>query len=46
LGLNLEYRFNPHLSAEAGYNYDRLDSDLQTRGFDRNRVYIGVKASY
>ena len=46
VGLNLEYRFNPHLSANAGYNYDKLDSDLPNRGFDRNRVYLGVTASY
>jgi hypothetical protein len=46
VGLNVEYRFNPHLSAHAGYNYDKLDSDLGGRSFDRNRVYIGVTASY
>ena len=46
VGLNLEYRFNPHLSAHAGYNYDRLESDLAGRGFTRNRVYIGVTAAY
>ena len=50
VGLNVEYRFNPHLSAHAGYNYDKLDSDATTsagnRSFDRNRVYIGVTASY
>jgi hypothetical protein len=46
LGLTLQYQFNPHLSAEVGYNYDRLDSDISGRPFDRNRVYIGVTASY
>jgi len=46
VGLNLQYRFNPHLSAEIGYNYDRLESDIGNRSFDRNRVYIGVTASY
>ena len=46
VGLNFEYRFNPHFSANAGYNYDKLDSDLGGRSFDRNRVYIGVTASY
>ncbi len=45
LGLNLEYRFNSHFSADLGYNYDKLDSDIG-RGFDRNRVYIGATASY
>ena len=46
VGLNFEYRFNPHLSAHAGYNYDRLESDLSGRGFTRNRVYIGLTAAY
>ena len=44
--LNLEYRFNPHLSAEVGYNYDQVDSDVSGGGFTRNRVYLGVTASY
>jgi Putative beta-barrel porin 2 len=44
-GLNLEYRFNQFFSAHAGYNYDRLESDLG-RSFDRNRVYMGVTARY
>ena len=56
VGANLEYRFNRHWSAEIGYNYDVLDSDVQgfvapgviddIRSYDRNRVYIGVRASY
>jgi hypothetical protein len=50
VGVNLAYQFNPHFSSEIGYNYDRLDSDIYmggyARGYDRNRVYIGVKASY
>jgi uncharacterized protein (PEP-CTERM system associated) len=46
VGLNLEYRFSHHLSANAGYNYDKLDSDIGGHGYDRNRVYIGVTASY
>jgi hypothetical protein len=46
VGLSAEYRFAPNLSAEAGYSYDRVDSDISFRSFDRNRVYIGIKASY
>lgn len=46
IGVNLTYRFTPHLSTEVGYNYDRLESDVSGRGFDRNRVYIGVTGSY
>ena len=46
LGLNLEYRFTPNFSAHVGYNFDKLDSDIPNRSFDRNRVYIGVAANY
>jgi predicted porin len=46
LGLNLEYRFSPNWSTEVGYNFDRLDSDLNNRSFTRNRVYAGVRATY
>jgi len=46
LGVNLAYQINPYLQAETGYNFDDLDSDLGNRSYDRNRVYIGLKASY
>jgi len=46
VGLDMEYRFLPNLSAHAGYNYDNLDSSINNRGYDRNRVYIGITASY
>jgi hypothetical protein len=46
VGVNLTYEINKFLAAEAGYNYDRLDSDLNFRSFTRNRVYIGLRASY
>ena len=45
-GVELEYRINRWIAAHAGYNFDRLDSDLPVRSFSRNRVYIGVTASY
>jgi hypothetical protein len=44
-GLDLEYRFTHYFSAHAGYNYDRLESNLG-RTFDRNRVYVGITATY
>jgi hypothetical protein len=46
IGLNLTYQFTPHFSTEVGYNYDKLESDIPGRTFDRNRVYIGVTGSY
>ena len=46
IGLNVEYRFNPNFAVEAGYNFDRLDSDLGDRSFSRNRIYAGVRANF
>jgi hypothetical protein len=45
-GVNLQYRFNPNLSSEIGYNFDKLDSEVSNRSFDRNRVYIGITAGF
>ena len=49
-GVNTSYKFGPNLSAEAGYNYDALDSDLATtiygREYNRNRVFLGLRASF
>jgi len=46
VGLNLTYNFNRFFSAEVGYNYDDLQSDVAGRGYTRNRVYLGVTATY
>jgi hypothetical protein len=46
LGLNASYYINQHLSADLGYNFDDLDSAIDQRSFTRNRVYVGLKASY
>jgi hypothetical protein len=46
LGLNLEYRFTHNFSAQVGYNYDNVYSDMPGRTYDRNRVYVGVTANY
>ena len=46
LGVNLSYQVNTFVSCEAGYNYDRLDSDLAFRSFTRNRIYFGLRATY
>jgi hypothetical protein len=45
-GLNLAYRFNPYFSAETGYNWNKLISDVNGRDYTRNEVYIGVKGEY
>ena len=45
VGLNLQYRFTPNFSAEIGYNYDKVDSEVSVT-YDRNRVYVGFTGSY
>jgi hypothetical protein len=45
-GLNLGYRFNPYFSADTGYNWNKLVSDVNGRDYTRNQVYIGVKGEY
>ena len=44
--LTLEYQFSKHLSGHIGYNYDTLSSEIDGRDFDRNRVYLGLSATY
>jgi Putative beta-barrel porin 2 len=46
LGLNFSYTFTPHFSADAGYNFDDIQSNIYERGYTRNRVYIGITAAY
>ncbi len=46
LGLSLTYDINQCLGIEAGYNYDRLDSDSGGRSYSRNRVFLGVRGQF
>jgi hypothetical protein len=51
-GVNLDYLISQHLSAEVGYAFDLLSSDVDdyfaddVRGFSRNRVYLGLRARF
>ena len=45
-GANVGFEINKFLTAEAGYNYDTLSSDFAGRGYDRNRLYLGLRAKY
>jgi hypothetical protein len=45
-GLNLSYTINPHLSADVGYNFDYLSSQIPGRTYQRNRAYVGFTAAY
>ena len=46
IGLNLSYALTPHFSAEAGYNFDDVQSQIPGTEYSRNRVYLGVTAVY
>ncbi|MDE3068852.1 MAG: outer membrane beta-barrel protein [Verrucomicrobiota bacterium] len=49
-GINLSYSFTQHLSAEIGYNFDKLDSSAALtaagQSYTRNRAYVGITAVY
>jgi predicted porin len=51
-GVNLDYLITQNLSAEVGYTFDLLSSDIDdyfasdVRGFTRNRVYVGLRARF
>ena len=44
--LNLTYHFTPWLAGETGYVYNKLNTELNDRGYTRNEVYVGVRATY
>jgi len=46
LGLNLNYAFTRHFSAEAGYNFDYYTSAVPLQSYTRDRFYLGLTASY
>jgi len=46
VGLNLSYAFNRHFSSDVGYNFDWYTTPVQGQGYTRNRIYLGVTASY
>jgi len=46
VGVSLLYDLTQWLGLEAGYNYDRVDSDDPSRSYSRNRVFIGVRGQY
>ena len=46
LGVSFSYQFTHYISGEIGYNYDLLESKILGRGYNRDRVYVGVTATY
>ena len=45
-GVSFLYELTQYLGLEAGYNFDRLDSDIPGRSYTRNRLYFGVRGTY
>ncbi|HYE31025.1 MAG TPA: outer membrane beta-barrel protein [Methylomirabilota bacterium] len=49
-GAQISYDINEFLAAEAGYFFDKLDSDIVAAGvareYTRNRVFVGLRANY
>jgi hypothetical protein len=45
-GLNLTYAFNRHISSDIGYNFDWYTTPVPGQDYTRNRVYLGVSATY
>lgn len=46
LGLSLTYDFTRNFSAQAGYNFDDYVSNVPGQAYTRNRVFLGVTATY
>jgi Putative beta-barrel porin 2 len=46
VGVNLSYSITPHFSCDAGYNFDDVSSRVPGYTYTRNRVYLGITASY
>lgn len=44
--VGLVYTINQYLAVDAGYLFDRLDSDIPNRTYDRNRAYVGIRGTY
>jgi hypothetical protein len=44
--INLAYHFTPWLAGETGYSYSKLNTELPDRGYARDVVYVGVRATY
>ena len=47
VGVTMNYKITENLSAEASYFYDKLTSvTILGRDYTRNRIFLGIRASY
>jgi hypothetical protein len=42
----LQYAITRHFSFEAGYTHTTVDSEIDTRSYDRDRVFGGVRLAF
>ncbi len=49
-GATISYDLTEFLALEGAYYFDRLESDIATgglaRSYNRNRVFVGIRANY
>jgi uncharacterized protein (PEP-CTERM system associated) len=43
---NLSYAFNRHFSSDLGYSFDWYTTPVAGQDYTRNRIYLGVTATY
>jgi hypothetical protein len=46
MGLNMSYAFTRHFSSDVGYNFDFYTTAVPGQNYTRNRIYLGVVATY
>lgn len=45
-GLSANYAFTQNISGNINYNYDNLTSEIAGRGYQENRISIGISVAY
>ncbi len=46
VGVDLSYAFTRHWSSDLGYNFDWYTTPASGQSYTRNRIYLGVSATY
>jgi hypothetical protein len=44
--VDFTYHFTPWIAGETGYSYNKLNTDIAGRGYSRDIVYVGIRATY
>ncbi len=46
VGIDFSYKISKYLSAQVGYKFDDLNSDLPNRSYNRHVGFVGLRAHY